>query len=67
MITKLLLDLVHREYVAKDEIFNDYKFHRELNRETQVYSYYLTISVFKRCNGLLITRSILLGSSPRNK
>ena len=67
MITKLLSDLVRSNFVSAGEIFNDYFFHRELNRDTQVYNYYLTISVYQRCNGLLITRSILLGSSPRKK
>ena len=65
MIDKKLMEFVNSDYVKIGERLVGYKFYRELNRSSQIYTFYLKIVVEQENTGLRIDRVILLGSSIR--
>lgn len=65
MINDKLHKMVFKEYVLPSESFISYKFVRELNRNTQTYSFILKLYVEDRASGICNERIILLGTSPR--
>ena len=65
MINDKLHKMVFKEYVLPSESFISYKFVRELNRDTQTYSFILKLYVEDKALGFCNERIILLGTSPR--
>lgn len=65
MIDKKFMQFVTSDYVRIGERLVGYKFKRELNRYSQIYSFYLFIVVESELTGLRTDRCILLGTNKR--
>lgn len=64
MINEYLEKFLYDTYLQNGETLVNYRFQRELHRESQTYRFYILL-IIEDSNGFLSDRYVLLGSSPR--